>query len=475
MERDQLLKLISGPVLFTLCVLIGDFDNVQVRMIGVVFWMLSWWITSVVPIAVTALLPIILFPMLGILELRETTINYANPVIYLFFGGFVLGLAIEKWGLHRRIALNIMKLAGDKPSRVILGCMLATSLLSMWISNTATTVMMLPIGMSVVALLGDKFENQKSGKNFALTLMLGIAFAANIGGITTLIGTPPNLVLASIVQDSGLEPLNFSDWLFFAFPLVVILFSSVYLINTKVVFPVKIKKLEGIGELLSKELERIGSMKVSERRVLIIMLGTALLWIFRSQLTQIEFLANLNDTIIAIFATVILFIWPSEHKGKALLDWNDTKKLPWDILLLFGGGISLAKGLEVTNIVGLLGEWISGTIAPNPLLVILVVCAFAVFLTEVMSNVALVAVFIPVSFVIAQSFGLNELQLAIPLTIGASCAFMFPISTPPNAIVYSSGYIKMNEMARTGIFLNITCIVLISLYCYFFQDWFFGY
>jgi sodium-dependent dicarboxylate transporter 2/3/5 len=412
--------------------------------------------------------------MLGILELRETTINYANPVIYLFFGGFVLGLAIEKWGLHRRIALNIMKLAGDKPSRVILGCMLATALLSMWISNTATTVMMLPIGMSVVALLGDKFENQKSGKNFALTLMLGIAFAANVGGITTLIGTPPNLVLASIVQDSGLEPLNFSDWLFFAFPLVVILFSSVYLINTKVVFPVKIKKLEGIGELLSKELERIGSMKVSERRVLIIMLGTALLWIFRSQLTQIEFLANLNDTIIAIFATVVLFIWPSEHKGKALLDWNDTKKLPWDILLLFGGGISLAKGLEVTNIVGLLGEWISGTIAPNPLLVILVVCAFAVFLTEVMSNVALVAVFIPVSFVIAQSFGLNELQLAIPLTIGASCAFMFPISTPPNAIVYSSGYIKMNEMARTGIFLNITCIVLISLYCYFFQDWFFG-
>lgn len=474
MEINRFLKLIFGPLLFMLIAVLGDFDNVQVRMIGVVFWMLSWWVTSVVPIAVTALLPIILFPMLGILELRATTINYANPVIYLFFGGFVLGLAIEKWGLHRRIALNIMKLAGDKPSRVILGCMLATSLLSMWISNTATTVMMLPIGMSVVALLGDKFANRKSGKNFSLTLMLGIAFAANIGGITTLIGTPPNLVLASIVQDSGLEPLNFSDWIFFAFPLVVVLFSTVYVINTKVVFPVKIKKLEGIGELLSKELKSIGEMKVSERRVLIIMIGTALLWIFRSQLTQIEFLSNLNDTIIAIFAVIVLFIWPSEQKGKALLVWKDTKKLPWDILLLFGGGISLAKGLEVTNIVGLLGEWISGSIAPNPLLVILVVCAFAVFLTEVMSNVALVAVFIPVSFVIAQSFGLNELQLAIPLTIGASCAFMFPISTPPNAIVYSSGYIKMNEMARTGIFLNITCIVIISLYCYFFQDWFFG-
>ena len=182
----------------------------------------------------------------------------------------------------------------------------------------------------------------------------------------------------------------------------------------------------------------------------------------------------MNDTIIAILATVLLFIWPSGEKQEPLLVWEDTKKLPWDILLLFGGGLALAKGLEVTNIVGLLGDWISGSIAPNPILVILVVCAFAVFLTEVMSNVALVAVFIPVSFVIAQSFGLNELQLAIPLTIGASCAFMFPISTPPNAIVYSSGYIKMKEMARTGIVLNITCIVLISLYCYFFQDWFLG-
>lgn len=467
-------KLCIGPVFFALIVIIGGWDNEQVRMIGIVVWMLSWWITSAVPIAITALLPIILFPLLGIMGLRDTTINYANPVIYLFFGGFVLGLAIEKWGLHRRIALNIMKLAGDKPSRVVLGCMLATSLLSMWISNTATTVMMLPIGMSVVALLGDSFKDKQGGRNFALTLMLGIAFAANIGGITTLIGTPPNLVLASIIDESGLTPLNFSDWLFFAFPLVIVLFSSVYMINTKLAFPVTIKKLEGIRELISTELQGIGKMKVSERRVLTIMTVTALLWIFRAKLTDIELLAALNDTIIAILATVLLFVWPSGEKQEPLLVWEDTKKLPWDILLLFGGGLALAKGLEVTNIVGLLGDWISGSIAPSPILIILVVCAFAVFLTEVMSNVALVAVFIPVSFVIAQSFGLNELQLAIPLTIGASCAFMFPISTPPNAIVYSSGYIKMKEMARTGIVLNITCIVLISLYCYFFQDWFLG-
>ncbi|MBO6647338.1 MAG: DASS family sodium-coupled anion symporter [Balneolaceae bacterium] len=462
-----------GPILFFAGAAIGGFDNDQALMIGIMLWMLSWWITEVVPLAVTALLPMILFPMAGILELRETTINYANPVIYLFFGGFVLGLAIEKWGLHKRIALNIMNLAGEKPSRVILGCMLATSLLSMWISNTATTVMMLPIGMSVVALLKDKIDDGAGAKNFALTLMLGIAYAANIGGITTLIGTPPNLVLASIVDETGLDPLGFSEWLFFAFPLVIILFTAVYLINTKLVFPVRIKKLEGISELISGELKGLGKIGKSERNVLMILVVTALLWIFRAQLTKIIWLEGLNDTIIAIFASIMLFIWPSEKKSTPILVWSDTKKLPWDILLLFGGGISLAKGLEITNVVGILGDWISTTVAPNPLLVILVVCAFAVFLTEVMSNVALVAVFIPVSFVIAQNFGFSELQLAIPLTIGASCAFMFPISTPPNAIVFSSGYINMNQMARVGIILNITCILIITLYSYFFQGLFF--
>ncbi len=473
MDSSKLIKLLIGPSLLFICSILGEFENEQAFMIGVVLWMLSWWITEVVPIAVTALLPMILLPMLGILDLRATTANYSNPVIYLFFGGFVLGLAIEKWGLHKRIALNIMNLAGDKPSRVVLGCMLATALLSMWISNTATTVMMLPIGMSVVALLKDKMDDGIGAKNFALTLMLGIAYAANIGGITTLIGTPPNLVLAGIVEESGLVPLGFSEWFLFALPLVIILFSAVYLINTKLVFPIRIKKLEGIKELISGELKQLGVLGKSERNVLFILVVTALLWIFRAQLTKISILSDLNDTIIAIFATVLLFIWPSAKKSEPLLVWKDTKRLPWDILLLFGGGISVAKGLEVTNVVGLLGEWISSSIVAYPLIIILVVCIFAVFLTEVMSNVALVAVFIPVSFVIAQNFGLSELQLAIPLTIGASCAFMFPISTPPNAIVFSSGYINMGQMARVGIILNITCILIITIYSYFFQGFFF--
>ena len=331
--NNQLLKLLTGPFLFILIVLVGDQESTQIRMIATAVWMLSWWVTTAIPIGVTALLPIILFPVLGILSLRETTINYANPVIYLFFGGFILGLAIEKWHLHRRIALNIMNLAGEKPSRIILGGMLATSLLSMWISNTATTVMMLPIGMSVIMLLQDKFNEPSSYKNFALTLMLGIAYAANIGGIATIIGTPPNLVLAGIAEESGLGSIGFADWLFFAFPLVFILFVVVYIVNTTFIYPIKIKELDGIKSLISKEISQLGLLQKGEKRVLIVMVCTALCWMFRTQITAIEMLSSISDTGIAIAASIALFMIPSGKKNQPLLEWKDTQRLPWDILL----------------------------------------------------------------------------------------------------------------------------------------------
>ncbi len=468
------LRLWSGPLLFALCLLSGEADNVQLRMLGIILWMLAWWISNAVPIGITALLPMVAFPLLGIMDLREATAGYANPIIYLFFGGFVLGLAIEKWNLHKRIALNIMSLSGNKPSRIILGSMLATALLSSLISNTATAIMMLPIGMSVVSLLGDKIADESSGRNFGLTMMLGIAYAANIGGMTTLIGTPPNLVLASLVEEQHISQLDFASWLFFAFPLVVLLFITVYLINSRLIFPIKIKSLQGTAELISSELKQLGGMKTAERRVLWVMAAAATLWIFRAQLNKIELLANLSDTIIAIAAAIVLFAFPSGETKKPLLLWKDTKKLPWQILLLFGGGISLARGMEATEMVELVGSWISNSGLASPLLLVLVICVFAVFLTEIMSNVAMVSVFIPVAFVIAQNFGLNEMQLALPLTLGASCAFMFPISTPPNAIVYSSGYIKMNQMALSGILLNLACILIISLYCWWLQPYFFS-
>lgn len=461
-------------MLFFLCWLMAN-GNQQLIMLGILAWMLIWWISSALPIGVTALIPIVLFPLCGILDLQSTTANYANPVIYLFFGGFVLGLAIEKWHLHKRIALNIIRLTGEAPNRIILGSMLATALLSSIISNTATTVMMLPIGMSVVSLLGSKLEG-KDARNFAITLMLGIAYAANIGGMATLIGTPPNLVLAGLTREAGLAELGFAQWMLFAAPLVLVLFLMVYLINTRLVFRVKIKALAGIKELIGSELKSLGKMNTGEKRTVLVVSLTALLWIFRAQLQKIGLLANLSDTVIAIAAAIALFSLPAgrNESEKRILDWADTKKLPWGILLLFGGGISLARGMEETEIVNLIADWIASGSYAWPILIVLLVTFFAVFLTEVMSNVALVSVFIPVAFVIASKLGLDEMSLAIPLTLGASCAFMFPISTPPNAIVYSSGYIKMNEMAKTGILLNIICILVITVYSYFAGPLFFG-
>ena len=442
-------------------------------MIACMLWMLAWWITNAIPIGATALLPILLFPLLGILDLTSTTVNYGNPVIYLFLGGFVLGLGIEKWNLHRRIALNIMRLSGESLTRIVLGSMIATALLSMWISNTATTIMMLPIGVSIIGLLGDKIASERAGKNFGITLMLGIAYAANIGGITTLIGTPPNLVLSSVLLDQGIMELSFANWLFFAFPLVVLLFLVVFLINTKVVFPIKEGALAGAGELIKKELRSIGKMTTPEKRVGMLMLITACLWIFRQQINLVPGLQALSDSGIAIAAAIAIFAIPSGKEQEPLLNWKDTKKLPWGILLLFGGGISLAKGMEVTDIVGLVGHWITESSMQNVLLIVLVVSVFSVFLTEVMSNVALVSVFIPVSFVIAKNLGMAETELAIPLTIAASCAFMFPIATPPNAIVFGSGYLHMQQMMRTGFLLNIICVIIIALYSWLFHDFFF--
>tara|TARA_R110002072_G_scaffold113367_3_gene242770 strand:+ start:2865 stop:4193 length:1329 start_codon:yes stop_codon:yes gene_type:complete len=442
-------------------------------MFASALWMLAWWISNAVPIGITALLPIILFPMLGILDLKSTSANYAHPIIYLFLGGFMLGLAIEKWKLHKRIALNILKYSGEKPSKIVLGSMLATSLLSMWISNTATAIMMLPIGMSIIKLIGSKLHSKKEKQNFALSILLGIAYAANIGGIGTLIGTPPNLVLASLAEDSGLNGINFSSWFFFAIPLVIVLFSLCFILLSKIIFPLKSLKIEGMSLLIKQELENLGELSEGEKRVSIILIFTALCWVFRAQLNQIYFLENLSDTIIAIMTSIVLFALPSGKKSKPILVWEDSKKLPWEILLLFGGGLALAKGLSVSNIVLDIGTWISSNSGSAIFILIIVICAFSIFLTEVMSNVALVSVFIPVSFIVAEGFGLNGLQLAIPLTIGASCAFMFPISTPPNAVVFASGKIKMKDMAKAGFFLNLLCLILISLYCYWFQDFFF--
>ncbi len=468
MRLKKGLPLIAGPLLFVLFVSLSGGTSAQLNMLACALWMLVWWISGAVPMGATALLPLVLFPMLGILDFRSTATNYANPVIFLFLGGFVLALALEKWMVHKRIALNVLRYSGNKLNLIILGSMAATALLSMWISNTATSVMMLPIGMSIIAFIKEKIGDEKTATTFGVSLLLGIAYAANIGGTATLVGTPPNLVLSSFYQQETGMQLGFSSWLFFALPLAILLFFSVVFLQHYVFFRLKVKKVAGIAPLIERELGKLGRAGTSEKRVLYIFGATALLWIFRGQLNQWSVFKNLSDPMIAIASAICFFAWPAGKEKGALLNWEDTRNLPWGIILLFGGGLALAQGLKETEVVLLIRQIIEQLNPSSLFLVVLLICFFGVFLTEIMSNVALVSVFIPIVFAIAAGFGSDKLGLALPLTIGASCAFMFPIATPPNAIVYASGLIKMKQMLKIGFWLNLICIVLISLYTYFF-------
>lgn len=465
--KKRLLILALGPILFALLQLL-PFAGDQAVVIGALAWMLFWWMSNQIPLGVTALLPILIFPIAGILEAKTVGALYGHPIIFLFLGGFALGLAIEKWNLHRRIALNILLISGAGPDKIILGAMAATALLSMWISNTATTVMMLPIGLSLYRLLETEVGEGKAARNFGIALMLGIAYAANIGGMATLIGTPPNLVFASLSSSSLGREVAFADWLIFALPLSIVLFFIIWFFLARVFFNSKSMVLGDLKPMLGKELKDMGKASKAERRVAGVLIIMACLWVFRGQLNAINLLADLNDTIIAIAGMIALFVIPGGEGKKALLREKDLGKLPWNIILLFGGGLSLAKALEVTQVVQSLAEVILQSGWQSVLMVSLIICAFAVFLTEVMSNVALVSVFVPVAFIIAQQLGMDEWILAIPLTLGASCAFMFPVATPPNAIVYSSGFIRTKDMARVGFVFNLIAVLLIAIYSYYF-------
>jgi solute carrier family 13 (sodium-dependent dicarboxylate transporter), member 2/3/5 len=466
--------LYGGPLIFGFSYLLMFLEVLDVRgpMIAILIWMLFWWTSRVVPIALTSLIPIVVFPLLNILDLKSTALNYSNPVIFLFFGGFVLGIAIEKWGLHKRIALSIIKASGVSPSRVVFGSMLATAFLSMWISNTAATLMMLPIGLSILTLISAN-GNLKVRNNLSVALLLGIAYSANIGGMATLIGTPPNLVLAGMAEDAlGIE-IRFSTWFFFAIPLVLVLFTLVFLINTRFLFPLRNIELPRVGELIELELKKLGKQDIPEKRVAIIFSITALAWVFRSYLNQLTGLEKLSDPIIAIASAIGLFLVPSRKGGKPIMVWRDAQRIPWEILLLFGGGLAIAQGMANTGIMTQIGLFIEEFGPLHLLGLVLLVTFFSVFLTEVMSNVALVSVFIPISFGLTAGLGLDGLGLSIPLTLGASCAFMFPISTPPNAIIYSSKRINMLQMAKSGLVLNLVSILVIAFYYWLLRDYFF--
>lgn len=470
MQRLKLASLIAGPLSCLAIMMLVDAQSISpnaTKVLALAAWMIIWWITEAAPIPITALLPIIYFPFSGVMKISEAAAPYGNQIIFLFMGGFLIALALEKHRLHERIALNLIRMTGTSGNGIIIGFTIATGFLSMWISNTATAMMMLPIGVSVVNLLkstsNEKEELTVGERNFAIALMLLIAYAANIGGVATIIGTPPNVVLAGLMDQFYQQKLNFGKWMLVGFPLAVTLLVFAYVIVVVILFPNKIKKIQGSNEMIQQRLRELGRIRKEEMTVIAIFSVTCLLWIFQQPLNILLESEMLNDTNVAMLGGVLMFIIPYDLKNpKFLLEWDDTKKMAWGILILFGGGLCLAKGLSDAQIIQLVGAKIAEQSSSMFWLLIGLVAA-SIFITELMSNVALVQIFIPVVFGIATTTGINPLVLAMPVTIGASMAFMFPVATPPNAIVFSSGYLKVKDMMKAGIFLNIISIFIIYL------------
>jgi sodium-dependent dicarboxylate transporter 2/3/5 len=465
------LFLISGPLLFLAMQFFSPpagMSESAYSLLSITLWMALWWVTESVPIAITALLPIILFPMTGAVDLQTTTASYGHKYIFLYMGGFMLAIAIEKWNLHKRIALNIIKIIGTNISKIILGFMVATAFLSMWISNTATAVMMLPIAMSIVAQLQDNPNTEKNENLiFGKALMLSIAYSASIGGMATLIGTPPNLVFAGYVEETyGIE-ITFLQWLKFGLPIAVPLLVIAWLYLTKFAFKFKQKEFPGGKEEINRLLVLIGPMKREEKLVSAIFVLTAFCWITRSFILQ-EFFPFIDDTIIAMTAGILLFIVPASDFKKRLITWKDAVKLPWGIILLFGGGMALAAGFQITGLASWLGAQMSIFQGLSLLLLVFVIITLVNFFTEFTSNLATTAMLLPILAPIAISLNINPYMLMVACTIAASCAFMMPVATPPNAVVFGSGYLRIPDMIKSGIWMNIISIIFLTLMVYYF-------
>ncbi|PKD17581.1 anion transporter [Salegentibacter salinarum] len=465
------LILIAGPLLFLILQIIGapqSMPPAAFDIFCITIWMALWWVTEVIPISVTALIPIVMFPLTGALDIETTTAAFGHKYVFLYLGGFVLAVAIEKWDLHRRIALNIINLIGSKIKFIILGFMIATAFLSMWISNTATSVMMLPIGTAIISQLkNNPFSNENEPAVFGKALMLAIAYSASIGGIATLIGTPPNLVFAGIVEELyGIE-ISFLKWAFLGIPISILLIFICWKYLTVVAFNFDKAEFPGGKAEITTLLKSLGKISKQEKRVLIIFACTAFFWITRSFLIQ-PFLPFIDDTIIAIIAAIALFIVPSGKETKPLLNWEEAVKIPWGIILLFGGGMALAKGFSDTGLAVWIGEQLTYLQNLPLFLLILILVAAVNFLTEVTSNLATTAMLLPILAPMALAMGLHPYLLLISATLAASCAFMLPVATPPNAVVFGSGYLKIPDMIKTGLWMNLVSILLISVLVYFF-------
>lgn len=452
--------------MFSLTLLLNPFglDTEATNVMAVAVLMITWWIAEALPMPAVALVPLVLFPLMGIAKISDAAAPYANEVVFLFMGGFMIGLGIEKWNLHKRIALSIVQFTGTNGNRILLGFILATGFISMWLSNTATTMMMLPIAASVISVVVAKNENNPQLRHFAVCMMLGIAYASNFGGIATIIGTPPNVAYASFISKQLNNEISFSAWMLIGVPVSLLLLFSLYIVLIKL-FPSRIDSNDEMRLLIKNELAALGPMSIPEKRVLAIFITTALLWIFREVINNIG-IVKLDDNMIAVFGGLLMFIVPAGRgvkQNERILVWSDTSKMAWGILLLFGGGITLAAALEKAGLIKMLGVWLSSFSGSSVVILVIAVTIISLFISEVMSNVAQVIVFAPVVTGIATATGVDPYMLGIPMTLAASCASMMPMGTPPNAIVFSTGHLKLSEMMKAGLIMNLISILLIIL------------
>lgn len=478
----------AGIIAFALTLIFGDLDSEHTeisRMAAVALLMAIWWITDAIPLAATALLPLLLYPTLGIMTGKETAPVYVNNIIFLFIGGFLIALAMERWNLHRRIALTIIGLFGSRPSRLVLGFMIATAFLSMWISNTATSIMMLAIGLAIIQQAEDAFGADKT-RNLSLALLLGIAYSASIGGLATLVGTPPNLALVRIFALSfpqaeavGYE-INFGQWMLFGVPLMLVMLTAVWLILTRLIFRSG-DELTLDPQTIRKERDHLGRMSYEENMVAVVFATTAVLWIFRKKLEvgsmvipgwsdALPFGKYIDDGTIAIGMAVLLFCIPSRNRDGgdkknahcALLDAGVFAKLPWHIILLFGGGFALASGFKNSGLSEWIGQHFAGMEGAPEWLLVGTTASGITFLTELTSNTATTEMILPILASIASAAKVHPLVLMIPAAVAASCAFMMPVATPPNAIIFASGRIRIADMVKAGLIINLISVLAIT-------------
>ncbi|MBX2817112.1 MAG: SLC13 family permease [Saprospiraceae bacterium] len=466
--KNKIIRSAIGPILFLFLLMLGAPTNMPTAAFSVVaitLWVGWWWVSEALPIGITALLPLVLLPLLDVVDINALTNFYANPIIFLFIGGFIIALAMERWNLHRRIALNIIARVGTNQRQIVLGFIVATAFLSMWISNTATTLMMLPIALSIIGQVAH--VQGAASKDFAKALVLAVAYSASIGGLATLVGTPTTLIMVEFAQAEFSYEVPFDRWFFFAFPLVVVLTLYLWWHLTRTVFKLTDVQVPGSKQMIQKELTSLGQISREEKIVLVVFTLVALAWISRQYLIK-PFFPAVSDTTIALMGALSLFVIPSSNKpGEMVMTWEWARRLPWEVILLFGGAFAVAGSFQISGLTEWIGTQLTALKGMPLWLLILIIVTVVNYLTELTQNMATCTLMLPVLAGLAQAVDVHPLGLMISMTIASSCAFMLPVATAPNAIVFGSRELQMQDMVRAGFSLNLVSIVLITIYTYY--------